>query len=116
MGFNFRKLNISDGAGHWLCPSCGFEDGLGGNSFDDDGPIIGTGICECCRYEPGYDDVAAASGTPYACPLDALKEYSRRWVADGMVWRGARRTKPENYDPAKQIMALRSFGPPELLE
>lgn len=103
MGFDYSRLNIQDADGKWLCPSCGFDAAFSGASFWFGGPLIGTGICPCCMYEPGYDDVTAASGVPEDKPLDALRAYSLKWRDDGMLWRGRASLIPEGWDADAQI-------------
>ncbi|MEL1250493.1 hypothetical protein [Aurantiacibacter gilvus] len=102
MSFDYRSLNIQSKTGDWLCPSCGFPGYFRGLSFVEGGPLIGTGICPCCTYEPGFDDVAAASGTPHSEPIDALRAYSKEWFAGGMRWWGNLAPIPGDWSPEKQ--------------
>ena len=52
----FEALNIR-GEDGFLCPVCGWPGTFSGDSYDPRlGGLIGTGICACCHFEPGYDD------------------------------------------------------------
>jgi hypothetical protein len=57
-------------------------------------------------YEPGYDDVAAASGCIDQEPVDALLNYSLRWVAAGFQWQGRSAEKPSGWSGEQQFQRL----------
>lgn len=49
-------------------------------------------ICQCCNVEFGYEDIDEKN----------LEEFRAKWIAAGPVWHDAK-TRPENWDPAKQL-------------
>ena len=93
--FDYRKLDIRTPQGAWLCPCCGFAGAFSGESFAEDGPLIGTGICPCCMYEPGFDDAPADKPDE---PIDLIRTYSAAWFESGMVWRGHHSAIPKGWD------------------
>jgi hypothetical protein len=105
------RLNIRDGCGRWLCPVCGFPGHFQGESFDRHGGVIGTGICPCCLFEPGFDDVMAASGTAGATSHETVLVYRRDWIAAGMPWRGDPANRPGGWDPRRQLDGLLEAAP-----
>ncbi|MGB3166042.1 MAG: hypothetical protein WBA68_04615 [Alteraurantiacibacter sp.] len=113
IAFGYSRLNIKLGSG-WLCPSCGYEGSFQTPAFDAVGPLIGSGICVCCGYEPGFDDVQAASGVDQSAPVDALRVYSEEWRTGGMLWRGSIRRMPANWDKQAQLDRWERFCRPVL--
>lgn len=112
--FDYRRLDIRTPNGDWLCPACGFPGYFGGESFGEHGPLIGTGICPCCQYEPGFDDSAAASGCAQDVPIDAIRAYSAAWFDGGMVWRGDPSAIPAGWDRQAQREAWLDYCQPAL--
>jgi hypothetical protein len=114
-GFDYRALNMRREDGTWLCASCGFPDYFTGKSFDENGPLIGSGICPCCMYEPGFDDIAGASAVGFDSPLLALQAYSKEWRQHGMVWRGMGDWMPHGWNPETQMADWILHAPKELI-
>jgi hypothetical protein len=105
-----RRFNIRSTEGEYLCPSCGFPGHFHGDSYDQSGPQIATGICPCCLWEPGYDDVPAASGAPDRI-VEALKAYRRGWTALGPAWNGKPECIPAAWDRKAQLERLFKIAP-----
>jgi hypothetical protein len=104
-----RQFNIRDAAGRLLCPACGLPDYAHDEAYDARGGIIGTTICPCCLWEPGFDDEPAASGAPGTI-IESLRDYRTRW--DGApAWRGLSSLRPREWDGAKQLAALFAIAP-----
>lgn len=114
--FNYQTLDIQNSTGKWLCPCCGYDGTFYGGSFESEGPLIGTGICSCCLYEPGFDDVAAASGCQEREPLAAIKAYSQRWRESGFQWQGKLDRMPNEWNGESQFHELRKIAPLELFD
>lgn len=106
-------LNVCDDSGQFLCPACGFAGYFRGNSFDQHGGVIGTGICPCCLFEPGFNDVMAASGTAEATSHETVLVYRRRWISDGMKWRGDPKvcSVPHDWSAHAQLERLLAAAP-----
>jgi hypothetical protein len=100
------KLIIRDSENHVLCPVCGLAGVFGLNSFDEHGGVIGTGICYCCLYEPGFDDDPLASAAAKNTFLDSIHVYRNAWLHEKMPWRGQPEKLPENWDPQRQLGML----------
>jgi hypothetical protein len=98
-----------------LCPSCGLPGYFTAQSWDADGKgVIGTGICPCCFYEPGFDDDPGASAEAQPTVRASILHYRAKWIASGMPWRGNDDnwlTKPANWNPAAQLEALYDAEP-----
>jgi len=105
-----RRFNIRTPEDNVLCPACGFPDYFTGTSYGEKGPLIGTGICPCCLWEPGFDDDPSAS--PYAATiiLDSLRHYRRDWAAV-YAWRGNPALKPADWDGRAQLERLLAVAP-----
>ncbi len=78
----------------YACPVCGFlelhdppRSAAGGASYE---------ICPSCGFQFGVSD--DDRGETYA-------EWRRRWLADGMPWRGAQ-SPPKGWNPDDQIGAV----------
>jgi hypothetical protein len=79
---------VSDGAA-FLCPVCGWAGTFLGNHFDDEeGGCIATGICDCCQYEPGFDDNPLASSAAKPTIGESIAAYRETWLRNGAPWRG----------------------------
>lgn len=105
-----RQYNIRDNEGQYLCPSCGFPGYFEGRSYDEHGGVIGTGICPCCGWEPGFDDDPAASGAP-ATILESLRHYRRGHSSFGPAWAGRSEDIPAGWDGRAQIQHLFEVAP-----
>ena len=96
------------------CPVCGYQ-GLWQPAYEDLppppfpnfgdppytdrlGPYSHQG-CHGCGYEFGYDDDAAACGTP-----TSFRDYRRSWIAGGCKWWSSR-PQPEGWSPLAQMQA-----------
>lgn len=104
-------------SGHWfrlrrehLCPSCGFPGYFEGSSYDQRGGIIATGICPGCGWEPGFDDVPAASGTPDTI-LKSLRQYRQGWTSRLPAWSGKMMDIPLDGDGRAQRARLFAVAP-----
>ena len=104
------NFNLPTYTGACLCPACGLPGYFTDAAWDERGRgVIGTGICPCCLYEPGFDDDPAASADAQPTVLASVRHYRAKWVAMGMPWRGNDDywlTKPEGWDPAAQLQTL----------
>jgi len=72
---------------------------------------IGTGICCCCYFEPGFDDEPGNSPDAKSTVLDSILAYRRAWVDEGMPWRCDIHERPEGWDPIKQLDRLLELLP-----
>jgi len=55
------QFNVQDSDGRMLCPVCGFVDFAYRAAYDETGGLVGVAIFPCCFWEPGFDDMPAAS-------------------------------------------------------
>jgi hypothetical protein len=98
-----------------LCPACGLPGYFTAEAWDADGKgVIGTGICPCCFYEPGFDDDPAASAEAQPTVRASILHYRAKWIAMGMPWRGNDDywlTKPAHWNPTAQLDALYDAEP-----
>jgi hypothetical protein len=101
-------LNVEhDGA--YLCPVCGFPFSKH-PTYDERGGMIGTGICPCCLWEPGFDDCPAASSRASPVLLETLKDYRDGWAAL-FQWQGRDSLRPAQFDGRKQLSELLRLAP-----
>jgi len=105
-----RRFNIPTVEGDYLCPACGFPGYFDGTSYDETGPLIATGICPCCSWEPGFDDDPGASGAPDSI-LDALRLFRRGWTSMGPAWMGDPKEIPPGWDGKAQFERLMKIAP-----
>jgi hypothetical protein len=105
------KLIIRDSENHVLCPVCGFAGVFGLNSFDAHGGVIGTGICYCCLYEPGFDDNQQASASAKATFYESIQAYRAAWVEEKMPWRGQAQNLAKDWNAQLQLAALFKAAP-----
>jgi hypothetical protein len=103
-----RRFNIRDQDGQYLCPACGWPGHFRGESYSEDGGLVGTGICPCCLFEPGFDDAPGASADAKTTIRASIEHYRSGWVAEGMKWRGDPRTMiaPTGWDAEAQLTRL----------
>jgi len=82
-----------------LCPVCGYHLGFApwkGASASDE-------ICPCCFIQFGYDDWADGD----AGAREAIyHDWRRRWISDGMKWRGKGKEPPPGWNPIEQLRAI----------
>ena len=105
-----RKYNIRDHARRLLCPACGFPDYAQFEAYDERGGIIGTALCPCCLWEPGFDDEQLASERPEVTVLESLRAYRENWRND-LFWRGRDNLRPPDWDGATQVDRLLEIAP-----
>ena len=103
-----RVFNIHDQDGRLFCPACGFAGYFSQPAYDEDGGIVGMGICPCCFWEPGYDDKASADAKPTV--LESLRAYRASW-AETFAWRGKHHLRPAGWDGKTQLEALLKRAP-----
>jgi hypothetical protein len=105
-----RQFNIVNLDGHYLCPACGFPEYAAEPTYDVFGGLIGSTICACCLWEPGFDDDPAASGKSCSGVLEALRNYRGLWKGVP-VWSGRPSDKPPNWDGETQLDYLFKLAP-----
>jgi hypothetical protein len=103
--------SIQDKSGHFLCPVCGHGGTFGAHSFDERGGVIGSGICPCCLFEPGFDDDQGASAKAKATALQSIKHYRAEWIGEGMPWRSGRVPQPAGWGGPGQLANLLKIAP-----
>jgi hypothetical protein len=109
-----RKFNVLDQSGRYLCPACGWPGHFDGHSYWEQGGQIATGICPCCRFEPGYDDDSTVNEFTQAeeTVLESVLKYRKTWSDEGMAWRGHPKLEaPEGWNPAEQLAHLFAVAP-----
>lgn len=104
-------LSVKDKTGGFLCPVCGQAGTFDEHCFDERGGVIGSAICPCCFYEPGFDDDPMASAKAKATPIESIKAYRAEWIADGKPWRSASLSAPEDWDALTQLQSLLKLAP-----
>jgi len=104
------KFNIRDENGQLLCPCCGFPGFANVEAYDEHGGIIGTAICPCCLWEPGFDDVPAASADAKETVLESVCAYRAKWMQN-FNWRGKLQRKPEEWSAKPQTEKLFELAP-----
>lgn len=102
-----RIFNIADRDGRFLCPACGLPGFFRGTSYDEKGGIIGTGICPCCLWEPGFDDM----GFTGLGIVESLREYRAGWGSPGPQWAGQIEAMPAGWDGRRQFEHLALLAP-----
>ena len=107
-----RQFNVTDPEGRLLCPACGFPDYAGRPAYDDKEGLIGTTICPCCSWEPGFDDNPAASAAAQDTILGSLRAYRAAWNGgDTPQWRGRLAERPAQWCPKEQLERLFQTAP-----
>lgn len=105
-----RCFNIDDRDGTLLCPACGFAGYSAEAAYDESGGLIGTTICPCCLWEPGFDDNRAASAGAEGTILASLRRYRSSW--DGQArWSGRDAERPSGWDGTEQLSRLFEIAP-----
>jgi hypothetical protein len=102
---------IKNKTGHVLCPVCGHAGTFDEQCFNERGGVIGSGICPCCMYEPGFDDNPEASAKAKATPLASIKHYRAEWIEEGMPWRSGQESKPDGWNAADELANLLKLAP-----
>jgi hypothetical protein len=99
-------FNIIDDIGQILCPCCGLAGQFSYPPYDARGGSIGSGICACCLWEPGFDDDAMASAEAKPTIKASLLTYREVWIAADYPWRTAIHAQPEKWDGHAQCEEL----------
>ena len=105
-----RQFNIQDEDGRFLCPACGYPGFSDEAAYDERGGLIGTAICSCCYWEPGFDDDAYASATADESILLSLRKYRAGWT-EAPTWKGRAAEQPPEWDGASQLAKLFNIAP-----
>ncbi|HEV7306462.1 hypothetical protein [Ensifer sp.] len=103
--FNVRDLN-----GRLLCPACGYPDYACVPAYDTRGGLIGSAICPCCLWEPGFDDDPATSAKAEDGIVASLQTYRAAW-GSALGWRGRMTEKPPGWDGERQLAHLFELAP-----
>ncbi len=106
-----RRFNILGPDGRYLCPVCGFPGCFTGTSYDENRGLVGTGICPCCRWEPGFDGEPMANAGAGPSIEDSVRSYRRSWTAALLPWRGDPSSMPEGWDRHAQLKQLLETAP-----
>lgn len=105
MTIDARQFNIQDAEGHYLCPVCGFPNFLRNPTYDEKQGLIGTTICPCCLFEPGFDDEACLNHHHTSKILSSIRIYRNNWLRNPK-WKGDSKLKPKGWDGKLQVMLL----------
>ncbi|QMW21806.1 hypothetical protein [Sandaracinobacteroides saxicola] len=105
-----RQFNIENGQGLLLCPSCGFPGYSDKPAYDERGGIVGTTICSCCLWEPGFDDDQLASVNAGDTILQSLKNY-RAKLGTLQLGQGGRDRRPKDFNVERQLSVLFAIAP-----
>jgi hypothetical protein len=108
---NLERYIIATQDGKYLCPVCGHSGAFNGRHFTTHGGLIGSGICFCCHFEPGFDDDPLASAAAKATVPDSIRCYRDDWIKVGQPWRGQISLQPENWNADYQLAALFAQAP-----
>jgi beta-galactosidase len=110
---NATQFNVVAEDGRLLCPACGYVGAFQANAppYVERGPLIGRGICDCCHWEPGFDDDPGASAAALPTICASLLAYRANWVASAYPWGKTSDAAPLDYDGAQQLKELRRLAP-----
>lgn len=112
MSFRASQFLVRNDQGEYLCPACGLPGYFDGQHFDDAiGGVIGTGICPCCFYEPGFDDDPMASADARPTLIWSVLSYRADWHANGSPWRGTNVPPPDGWSAETQLALLFETAP-----
>jgi hypothetical protein len=112
MSFRASQFLITNEDGNYLCPACGLPGYFDGRQFQDDiGGVIGTGICPCCLYEPGFDDDPRASADARETIIESILFYRARWIDTGMPWYSDIVPAPAHWSATSQLEQLFVLAP-----
>lgn len=107
---NAEVFNVRDAQGRLICPACGYPDYSLDPAYDDRGGLVGTTICPCCKWEPGFDDDPGASARAEGTILASLRRYRSGWGEEAH-WSGREAERPNGWDGAKQLQHLFEVAP-----
>ena len=99
------SFNVTNAEGSLLYPVCGFPGFSLSPAYSESGGLVGTTICPCCLWEPGFDDCQAASSQAKSSILASVLAYRKKW-AGTKQWQGQRNLIPEGFDGSKQVAEL----------
>lgn len=105
-----RTFNIRDEDGSLVCPACGFAGYANHPAYDENGGLIGTTICACCLWEPGFDDDPIVSRPATDSILDSLRAHRARW-SRALAWLGRDDLQPATWNPHAQLAKLFEIAP-----
>ncbi len=105
------QFNIRTIEGKVLCPTCGLPGAFDAYCYDERGGLVGTGICPCCLWEPGFDDHPGASSKAQTTIIASIREYRRGWLLSGASWQGKLSAKPGGWDGKRQLEHLLAIAP-----
>ena len=104
------SFNVAASDGRLLCPACGFPDYSDQPAYSERGGEVGTTICPCCMWEPGFDDDPFASAKAKDTILESVIAYRAVWSATKQ-WQGLRYRRPEGFDGESQLAKLAVIAP-----
>ncbi|MGB0843887.1 MAG: hypothetical protein ACPGVN_03995 [Alphaproteobacteria bacterium] len=105
------EFNIRNSINKYMCPVCGYSEFSGTPAYDSFGKgIIGTTICSCCLWQPGFDDEPSASGEAKSTVRETIIHYRSKWekLAE---WQGIKSLKPEGFSGKFQLKNLKLIAP-----
>ncbi len=103
-------FNVTAPDGNLLCPVCGLPGYAGSPAYSEQGGEIGSALCPCCLWEPGFDDNPLASGQAKSTILETVIAYRTGWMATKQ-WQGNRRGMPKDFDADRQLADLAQIVP-----
>jgi hypothetical protein len=106
-----RRFNILDVEGRLMCPACGLPAAFLYPAYDERGGIPGSGICSCCFWEPGFDDIRVEPDATALSTLDCLRLYRRGWSSFGPAWQGRANEIPPGWNGKAQLERLFALAP-----
>jgi hypothetical protein len=107
-----RLFNVfDDRSGRHLCPACGWPGTFTGRSYSARSGLIGSGICCCCYFEPGFDDELGSSPDAKPTVEASILAYRTAWVEEGMPWRCNIHNRPADWSPTEQLDRLLELLP-----
>ncbi|MGH1413605.1 MAG: hypothetical protein ACRBB0_08925 [Pelagimonas sp.] len=110
LGMMSLSFNVNVPDGRLLCPVCGFPEYSDQPAYSERGGEIGTTICPCCLWEPGFDDTPLASAKAEDTILESIIAYRARWSVTKQ-WQGQRQLLSEGFDGEGQLTKLASIAP-----
>lgn len=103
------RFNIKDSKGQYLCPVCGFAEFFKEPIYsNEEGGVIGAGICPSCFWEPGFDDNPHASANAHNTIIESIRSYRKNW---NKKWRGSAIQKPTSWNVERQLSRLFELAP-----
>ncbi len=79
----------------YFCRVCGYDFGDFSPWEGPNGDVPSYVICSCCGAEAGYGDER----------LEKIRYHRKKWIENGYKW-FAKKRKPENWDPRKQLKII----------